>query len=117
MTKIIVSIDNHTTTIDASMIPELNALIEREGVHFDESPFGNFQQLHPGEYWSDEIIKERPINNNFDIINYIKRQWEKWDNYSPEPEIKTAKERLADAKAWAEFTGLDIKFHYVKAFK
>ena len=110
MTAIVISIDNHTTIVDTKMIPELNILIERDDVHFDESPFGNFQQLQPGEYWSDEIIKDRPINEKFDIKNYIKRQWEKWDNYCPVDEVKPAHVRYKEGKCVMEF----LKFNNIK---
>lgn len=107
MTTIVISINNHTTVIDSSIIPELNSLIERKDIHFDESPFGNFQQLHPGEYWSDKIIERDPINEKFDIKNYIKRQWQKWDNYTYQEKVKTATIRFQEGKCTASFLGFD----------
>lgn len=109
MEKIVISIDNHTTIVDANDINELSSLISRPNVHFYESPFVNFQQLTSGEYWSDRIIQDKSINEKFDIKNYIKIQWENWDKWNPKIEIKTAEERLADAKCWAELSGLDFK--------
>lgn len=100
----LICIDSHVTLVSSKIAMEASRMLVREGEHFDDSPFGSFTPLNIEEYFARKIIKRAGgVNKKFDILNYIKRSWQRSDNWIPGPDTRTVRERLAIKKGWAAF--------------
>lgn len=98
--QVIVYIDGYSKIMKLEDYNALWDIIERDGIHFDDSPFGAcFAMDDTKENRHCELVLQSGgINNNFDVVNYIKRQWQKWETWEAPEEIIPAIERMRRAK-------------------
>ena len=117
MEKVIAKIDGHIFKITESeynaAFDMLTSELAKRDAHFDDSPFGSILNLCPADmvdtilngddddhYWTRKILAGKKILNNFDLANYIRRNL---DKPRPAPPVISAKERLAETRAWNSF--------------